>query len=633
MLHKRKFSLFILLLFAACTVLIFLLARDNSPQALVQNGKLDLSQWDGESILFLSGDWDFFWNRFLDENDFSRNPSPDIEAKVPSVWNEFKVDGKQIGGMGYATYRLHVTGAKAGSPLALRVLPFSTAYVLYIDHEPIASSGTISTSAAGFVPRYEVQTVTFTPERSEFDIILHISNFVYARGGAWYTIYFGSPEKINSLSQMIFGRDFFLIGCLLIISAYCLFLFYLRKDKGYLLFFALCMIFLCRTVINGNYPIMVLYPSIKFRTIIWMDYITLYWLPGLCLWLFHNLYPKSISRVLIKILLIYAVVITAVTLIVPLRIFTNFIYMAELVSAAIGLYGVVKMILLTARREPEAFYMLAGNTALTFCVIHDVLCENTLIRTGYVEYSPVGFLIMALFLQCMFGARYDRSIKANEKMLRELSEAEEREQKLELQFLKSQIRPHFINNALNAIISLSRTDTNKARKLLVEFSKYLWNCYGVKNLDDMVPIENELSFVRSYVALEQARFPDTLHVAYDIDSGFLMVPPLSLQPLVENAILHGVRGKSGDGYVLIYAKNCGDSVKVGVSDNGVGMAPELLASVLSNEHQGTGIGIYNINQRMKKLYHTGLYLENRPEGGINAYIIVPKEGEPCCGLY
>ena len=229
----------------------------------------------------------------------------------------------------------------------------------------------------------------------------------------------------------------------------------------------------------------------------------------------------------------------------------------------------------------------------------------------------------------MFGVRYDHSIKVNEKMLRELNEAEQREQNLELQLLKSQIRPHFINNALNAVISISRTDSDKARKLLVEFSKYLRNCYGVKNLDDQVPIENELSFVRSYVALEQARFPDTLHVAYDIDSIFLMVPPLSLQPLVENAILHGVREKFGDGQVRIYVKDCGSYVKVGVSDNGIGIAPELLASTLLNEHQGTGIGIYNINQRMKKLYHTGLHLENRPEGGMNAYIVVPKEGESC----
>lgn len=229
----------------------------------------------------------------------------------------------------------------------------------------------------------------------------------------------------------------------------------------------------------------------------------------------------------------------------------------------------------------------------------------------------------------MFWVRYDRSNKENEKMLLELNKADERERKLELQFLKSQIRPHFINNAMNAIISISRTDTDKARKLLIEFSKYLQNCYNLGNLDDKIPIENELSFVQAYVALEEARFSDSLYIEYDIDDIFLMIPPLTLQPLVENAIIHGIKGKSGDGHVLIYIKECGDFVKVGVTDDGIGIADELIDKLLSNERKITGVGVHNINRRMKRLYNTELHLNNRPEGGVDAYIIIPKEGKTC----
>jgi sensor histidine kinase YesM len=214
-----------------------------------------------------------------------------------------------------------------------------------------------------------------------------------------------------------------------------------------------------------------------------------------------------------------------------------------------------------------------------------------------------------------------------------LDEADRRQRKLELQFLKSQIRPHFVNNALNAIISVSRTDAVKARKLLVEFSRYLHNCYSVKDLDDKVPIGNELSFVRAYVALEQARYPDSLYVAYEIDDVFLMVPPLTLQPLVENAIIHGIREKPGDGHIRIYVKDRGEFTQIGVLDDGVGISKEAAATLLSSNYQGTGVGICNINRRMQRLYNTGLHLDSRPDGGTDAYILVPKEGEVCCEPY
>lgn len=635
MLHNEKkiSPIWILLAVAIFSILIWLFIEAETPDNFMPNGTLDLSQWDEDSILSLSGNWDFYWNQFLDKNDLSKDPTPDLEVKFPSIWNGLIVDGKHLGGMGYATYRLHISGVKSDTPYAMRILPFSTAYELYVDNNLLASSGQPSTSESGFLPQYQVQTISFTTDSDEFDIILHISNFTYARGGAWYTIYFGNSEKINNMRQLIIGLDFFIIGCLLLISVYCVFLYRLQQDKGYLMFLALCIVFIGRTIIKGNYLINIPFATGRFLTIVLIDYISLYWLPFLGLSQLHYLYPQEISRKVLKFLLIYGTVMTVLTLSLPVRIFTNFIFAMDIVCFCSGIYGMAKMIRLTLKQQPEAFPITIGIAALILCIMYDVLYENNIINTGYTEYSPLGFLIIAALLQCMFLLRYDRSNKENEKMLLELNEADKREQKLELQFLKSQIRPHFINNALNAIISISRRDADKSRKLLIEFSKYLRNCYSIKDTEDMVPIENELSFVRAYVALEQARFSDFLHICYDIDNIFLMIPPLTLQPLVENAIIHGIMEKSEDGHVLIYVKDCGNFVKIGVEDDGVGISPELLSKLLSDDHLGGGIGIYNINRRIKKIYNTQLHIENRPKGGTDAYIIIPKGEKTCCEPY
>jgi signal transduction histidine kinase len=199
----------------------------------------------------------------------------------------------------------------------------------------------------------------------------------------------------------------------------------------------------------------------------------------------------------------------------------------------------------------------------------------------------------------------------------------------ELKFLQSQIRPHFIHNSLNTIISLSITDPDTSRKLLVEFSNYLRSCFDFKNLEAEIPAERELDFVRSYLTIEQARFGDSLHVSYDIDDMGLMIPPLILQPLVENAVVHGIRPKAKAGSVVVYIKLNGDRVKIGVKDDGVGIADEKIDALLTSKLNSRGVGIFNINQRLNKIYGTSLHIENIKTGGTNVYMELPRKGE--CG--
>ena len=194
-----------------------------------------------------------------------------------------------------------------------------------------------------------------------------------------------------------------------------------------------------------------------------------------------------------------------------------------------------------------------------------------------------------------------------------------------MKFLKSQIKPHFVNNALNTIISVSRTDIYKAQELLVEFSTYLRGCFDFKDIQDLIPLEREIEFIKAYVVLQQARFGDKIQVTYEMDDMSFMLPSLILQPLVENAITHGIREKKTMGNILIYEISHTNFVRIGVKDDGIGIDKERIEKLINGIEQSRGIGVYNITSRLKKTYGISLQIENIKEGGVDVYMDIPQK--------
>jgi two-component system sensor histidine kinase LytS len=170
---------------------------------------------------------------------------------------------------------------------------------------------------------------------------------------------------------------------------------------------------------------------------------------------------------------------------------------------------------------------------------------------------------------------------------------------MELRALQAQINPHFLFNTINTIASLVRTDPARARELLRGFATFYRRT--LEEAEDMVPLHRELEFVNTYVALEKARFGDLLDVVEELDDGLdeLCVPAFVLQPLVENAVVHGMR--PGVPLRIVIRSQCnGDgSATVTVSDNGAGIDPERLPHVLEAGY-GTGLGIAlkNVHDRI-----------------------------------
>lgn len=193
--------------------------------------------------------------------------------------------------------------------------------------------------------------------------------------------------------------------------------------------------------------------------------------------------------------------------------------------------------------------------------------------------------------------------------------------KAELRALQTTIHPHFLFNALNAIASSIRTKPDRARELIVNLSGYMR--YNLELSDELIDIHKELEQVRNYVEIEKARFGSRLNVIYDIDEVAVHIPSLVIQPLVENAIIHGILKVKGPGTVRIRVQDYPDFVRIGVSDTGAGIGVDIIERVYHDRMPANQIGLYNVHRRVKLIYGQGLTI-TRLEQGTDILFDVPK---------
>ncbi|MGG4145801.1 ATP-binding protein [Paenibacillus algorifonticola] len=214
-------------------------------------------------------------------------------------------------------------------------------------------------------------------------------------------------------------------------------------------------------------------------------------------------------------------------------------------------------------------------------------------------------------------------LKSRVQALTDLKQTVNERLRIEAAWLQAQIQPHFLFNTLNSIASLSVIDQSRMVQLLEEFGNYLRASFDMKNSERVVPLQHELDLLHSYLFIEKERFGNRLQIEWELDElPWLRIPPLSIQPLVENAVRHGVLARSSGGSVRIRLKDYDDYIEIAIIDNGVGMEDEKVKSVL--EQNRGGIGLRNTDRRLKQLYGKGLRIESTEKQGTVVSFSVPK---------
>ncbi|MBE0340497.1 response regulator [Paenibacillus sp. 28ISP30-2] len=198
--------------------------------------------------------------------------------------------------------------------------------------------------------------------------------------------------------------------------------------------------------------------------------------------------------------------------------------------------------------------------------------------------------------------------------------------RMEAAWLQAQIRPHFLFNTLNTIVSLSETDGARMIVLIEEFGKYLRGSFNSRNLDRVVSLEYELALLRSYLYIEKERFGNRLNIVWEVDEELnLHLPPLSIQPLAENAVRHGILKRIRGGTLHIRITDHAKGTEIAIIDDGVGMDQEKLDNILTHQNKERGVGLLNTDRRLKQMYGDGLHISSHPDQGTTVSFHIPRE--------
>ena len=268
------------------------------------------------------------------------------------------------------------------------------------------------------------------------------------------------------------------------------------------------------------------------------------------------------------------------------------------------------------KRKPKKRLVPLSAIAMFAMILFDIAG----IGSSIVWRSPCSKIafVFLFVVQIVAGAKevvvnYRASVRA-EKLEKELEDSR-------TAIMLSQIKPHFLYNVLNTIYHLYRKEPETAQEAVSSFAEYLrCNMHSIEK-NSLIPFSEEYQHIQTYLSLEQIRFRGKLDVVYDVEMTNFTLPPLTVEPLVENAVKHGVTKKRGGGVVTISTRKTNDGYSVTVSDTGVGFDPDHYM-----EDGKQHIGIRNVKERLQKMVGGSLSITSTQEGTI-AVVTIPEKVE------
>lgn len=630
-LFKRWLCVFFATVITLLAIAVLPFISYNSPEVF-NNKKMvgavaDLSEYDidGGNEVYLAGEWQFFWDELI----ISENNKPATDNKVmnipsvvqlPSSWTTYKINGEKLNNGGNATYKATIKNVRSSEPVIISLPNMPGQYKIYIDNILVCSNCSNSTDIGSSTNDTTVYTypviLNYSPDNT-YEVIIEVS-CDYSSGItvipilSTYDAYTSRTFSAIALRYMVVGIVLFFIVVAIMFNML------MKRNVNFFWLIILCLAFVFRLIICGE-GYMVSHSAffnVSYEIIISIVYILTY-IIELAVFMYIT------TALEIRIPQPFIVLITSVILVcsfVPyflydrIYIATSFIWLQCFIFPLV-LYLIYKLsVLVIDKKKDSLIYLFA------FCFTSAALVVDSFYLNGFIakDVSFVFPLACIIFISVCIFINISKTVQAYSgakraaELTKELSD-------VNMTLMLSQIQPHFLYNALNTIKHLTKKDPKAAENAIVRFSGYLRANMNSLTQKDPIAFSKELEHVKNYVEIEKMRFGDRLRVEYNIEFDDFTIPPLTIQPIVENAIKHGINQKVDGGVVTVSSYETDKDYIVTIADNGIGYEAK---DISDNSHEH--VGLQNIKIRLKELLDATVTVTSAVNEGTTVTVSIPK---------
>jgi len=653
---------------------ISVISPDQSkPHVRAIAGVLDLREQDlREQVVPLRGEFEFYWSELLEPADFAAGSPPMTGyMEVPGLWNGYKVNGKKLSGMGYATFRLLILVPETGY-YQVNIRELDTAYRLWINNSE-TGSGKVGTVPEEMKPDWTRQELAFFSRSDTLEMILQISNFHHRKGGPEEPIYFGKADVMKRRKVVSASSETFVLGFLLLTVVFHLGLYFFRmKDRADLYFSLLALVISVRVMLTGEKIFLDLFPFFPWVCTLRMEYMTIFLPPVLILLFFHSTFPQYARKWAEYAVLAVAGIFLLSLFLLPPYIYTYIPLLSQAFILAVFLYIIWFLLKPLRTRQTYIYLLFAGAIFFGLIGVNELLYYNNWLHTGYL--LPIGLLAFIFSTSYGLSGKFTYALDEAEELRNEMERysnelehivrirtqvTEEQKNQLEkqtgvlktalnkqkklLEFkeMMSSILVHDMKNPLGAIISLEE-HSPPAHILLAKQSGYqmlnlLQNLMETQKFEEadfsLRITENKLN-EQVEKAFEQVAYLARIKKIELINEVPEELPVYGdrymLERILTNLVMNAVKFTPKGGKISVSASPENGMVKVRVKDTGVGIDPEFQQKVFEKYTQmsdtsnikSTGLGLAFCRQAVEA--HGGtIGVESEPGCGSTFWFTLP----------
>ena len=572
---------------------------------------------EGESVL-LAGEWEFHWDKHIVSQNIT-NSQPDLYVEIPSSWTGYEMDGKKLLNGGIASYRAYIKNLDSEKPMIVSVQNLPGECKVFINGELVFSNRSIQAEEGSYKADVDVYTqpIVLPNTPGMHEIVVEVT-CDYSSGLTSAPVLSDYSQYQDEFLGSIAAR-FVLVGIVAFFGVGSIAIGLMRKDMSDQIWLVLlCVTFIFRMLISNEGYIVShsAFGNINYEIMMSLIYVSTY-IIKLCM-LMHlvNVLGLKINNATLSFISAVFLVCAFIPYFTYDYIYISQAYMwIQSVAYFFDVYMIYKLSGAIVKKKKFAPQYL-----VFYCITAAALVTDNLHINGFISASVSFVMPVAcfLFISLMLFVHISDTLNTYKKAQR-TAELEKELGELNITLMISQIQPHFLYNALNTIKYLIKKDPKTAEGAVVKFSNYLRSNMDSLTQKEPIPFEKELYHVKNYVDIEQLRFGDRLKIEYDIQIVDFTIPPLTLQPIVENAIKHGVNQRPEGGTVTIKTDETKSYVIITVEDNGVGFD--------INEKKNDGrshVGIQNIRKRLEEIMGAFIEIKSEVGTGTTVTIKIPK---------